>query len=151
MTSLDIDAIYQALFDRLSTDLAGVAKYFTRREDHFESAISQPALLVTASNIVPNREKGLPTTWRLGAKVFMYVKSVDGSASPETQLLELVGLIEASLVRSRSEPGTTDPDDYGTTLGGLVSSVSMTGVELDGGIDTGQGVAVVDLVMVAHT
>lgn len=151
MAALDIDAIYQALFDRLQTELAGDIKLFTRRAEHFESSLSQPALLLVASAVTPSQEKGLPPLWRLGAKVLVYVKQTDGAISPESALLVLLGKIEAALQRKSNEPGGPDADEWGTSLGGLVSSVSMTGVEMDTGLDSGQGALVVDLAMATHT
>ena len=151
MAALDTDAIYQALFDRLQAELAGSVKLFTRRAEHFESTLTQPALLLLASEITPDQEKGLPPRWRLGAKVVVYLKAVENQQSPETPLLSIVGQLEAALQRKATEGGVSDDDDWGTTLGGLVSSIHLSRVELEQGIDGGQGVAIVDLVMVTHT
>lgn len=151
MAALDIDAIYQALFDRVSDSLAGTLKLATRRSEHFESSLSQPAMLMLASDVQPTQTKGLPITWRLGAKFVFYLKATDGLASPETPLLSLVAQLEAALQRQWDEAAVPDSDEWGTSLGGLVSSIQMTNVELEQGIDGGQGIAIVDVVMVTHT
>ena len=151
MAALDIDSIYQALFDRLQTELAGTVKLFTRRAEHFESTLTQPAMLLLASDVQPAQEKGLPPRWRLGAKVVFYLKAVETQQSPETPLLAILAQLEAALQRKSDEGGVSDGDDWGTSLGGLVSSIQLTNVDLEQGIDGGQGVAVVDLVMVTHT
>lgn len=151
MAALDLDAIYQALFDRLQTELAGSVKLFTRRAEHFESTLTQPAMLLMASDVQPAQEKGLPPRWRLGARVVFYLKAVETQQSPETPLLAIIGQLEAALQRKWDDSVLPDADDWGTTLGGLVSSVQMTNVDLEQGIDGGQGFAIVDLVMVTHT
>ena len=83
--------------------------------------------------------------------MLFYLKAVETQQSPETPLLAIIAQLEAALQRKPDEGGVADGDDWGTTLGGLVSSIALTNVDLEQGIDGGQGVAVVDLVMVTHT
>jgi hypothetical protein len=151
MAALDINAIYQALFDLLQTELAGSVKLFTRRAEHFENAASQPAMLLLASSVSPSQERGLPPRWRLTGKVIFYVRATENSQSPEAPLFDLVGQLEAALQRKWDDAGVPDQDEWGTTLGGLVSSISLTNVDLEQGVDGGQGLAIVDLIMVTHT
>jgi hypothetical protein len=151
VAALDIDAIYAALFARLETELAGSVLMFTRRADHWDNTLTQPAMLLLATDIVPQQETGLPPVWKLGASVLIYVKAMTNDTSPETPLLRLVGELEEALQKKPGESVTVYGEDWGTNLGGLVSSIHMTKVEMTQGIEGGQAVVSVDLVMTAVT
>jgi hypothetical protein len=151
MAALDIDAIYAALFARLQTELAGTVLMFTRRAEHWDSTLTQPALLLLATEITPDQVTGSPPIWKLGATIMVYVKATEKAPSPETVLLDLLGLIEAALQRKVSEARGRQGDEWGTNLGGLISSLHMGRAELTQGVEGGQAVLSLDLSMVAAT
>jgi hypothetical protein len=137
------EAIYKALFERLST-IPGLNTK-SRRLLHWDDvpAANQPALFVVQAGEVATRKKGVPATWTLRVEVYLYVQAGnDRDATPATVLNDLLDAVEASLV---PEPGVG-----AQTLGGLCRDCAISGdIETDEGLFGGQAVAIVPIEITA--
>jgi hypothetical protein len=146
---LDREAIFAALFARLQDKLAGPVVYFTRRFEGWATTQLQPALILESDKQIPSSSPGQPTIWTLTAKVGIYAEAMAADASPETALHALTQAVEAALLRDVSEARSIDGDDVETSLGGLVTSCQIAGVETEQGVEGGQGVVWITIRMVA--
>lgn len=150
MAALDRDAVMQALFDRLQEQLAGSVRMFTRRLETYHTTPLQPALVLLSVRHSATNDLGMPPVWKMAAEVFIYLETLESDGSPETRLNALVRQLEEALER---QPGEARPawggDEHGTSLGGLCSSCVVTGVQLDQGVEGGQGEATISISITA--
>ena len=135
------EAIFAALFARLADVPGLVTRSRQFRGWNKVAAAEQPALFQVQGRQGGTTARGMPTKWTLEAELVVYVhKSTADAADPVIRLNMLVDAIEAAL--------GPDPGDVACTLGGLVSSCTITGVETDQGALGDQSVAVVGLSLV---
>lgn len=89
------EAIYSALFTRLSS-IAGL-KTKSRILKHWNDvpAEQRPALFMSQANQIPSTKTGEPTKWILPVNVHIYVQT-DGSTPPGSVLNPILDAIEAA-------------------------------------------------------
>ena len=111
---MNSEAIYQALFDRLSC-IEGI-KTKSRRLKHFNNVPPdvRPALFVTQGNQTEAPVKGLDAKVELEAELYIYIHESDPAIPPSVQLNQLIDQVRAKL-----SPDHPDICEY-QTLGGLV-------------------------------
>lgn len=151
--ALDREAIYAAMFARLS----GLAGFVTtsRRWKHWDDVMipEQPALFLTQGNELPTQDHGEPPVWKLQPTIYIYCRhDADPAAVPGQNLNTLIRAVEEALERTATE--TTGPyggpNEWSTTLGGLCSYVKIDGqINTDEGILGDQAVAVIPLEILA--
>jgi hypothetical protein len=125
----DLDAIQQALSDRLHAKVSGL-KFQTRRYLTFDQipAEKQPAMIVAFEEGNNDRVAGMPSKWPLSAYVIFYVREPnDKSKTSETTIFDLLKQTDAALAR---QPTELYGDDLSTTLGGLVWHCWISRVEV---------------------
>lgn len=150
MAALDRDAILAALFARLQTSLAGDVKTFTRRLSTYHTTPLQPALVLLSDRHSAATDLGMPPIWRIAVEVLIYLETMEADDSPETRVNALVKKLEEALERQANEPRTVwGGDEQGTSLGGLCSSCVVTGVQVDQGVEGGQGEAAITISITA--
>lgn len=139
------DSVYEALFTRLKTKIGtAVVKYERRPFTPMTLTPElQPALALSVGPQHPrNDNPRVPAVWSLGALVHLYARGSESTLA-ETTLDGLVDQVEQAL--------TAQPDELSrnwmTTLGGLLSALSIESVEVFPGTSTDQAIAVVTLVM----
>lgn len=129
------EAIYSALWDKVKT-IQGL-QTTSRKLLHWNDvpADEQPALFQIQIGESPTQSKGLPTTWDMSVKLYLYVNSQN--SNPSTILNEYLDKIEAAL----------KPDISGfQELGGLVSHAWISGaIETDEGVLGDQAVAIIPI------
>jgi hypothetical protein len=91
----------------------------------------------------PEADHGGPPIWVLNLVLQIHAQEVT-SAGPDVQLDELVGQVEAALMRQPSEPGVRGGSEYGTSLGGLVFDCRIAG-QVDFFSVAGTGAAMVEI------
>lgn len=134
------EAIYQALFDKLSA-IPGI-KTKSRRLRHWTDVTQgeQPALFQTEGKQSGQNMTGLPTKWTLAVDVYLYVKT-PAPQVPGTVMNPLLDAIEAALAPDNPIKNTN-------TLGGLVEWCRIEGtIETDEGTLGDQAVAVVPILI----
>lgn len=147
--AVDFEAIQQALYDRLRSQIAGL-RDTSRNYLPWDKVKSQPAMLVVSTHATAQRQSGCPTRWTIGAAVVFYARQpADPARSVETQLHSLVAQADLAL---RVQPGEFVDDDPGTNLGGLVDRCFRSNHIIFHGTDesAGQAVATLLVEMVAH-
>jgi hypothetical protein len=137
---MDREAIYSALFDKLSN----AAEFITvsRRLKHWSdvAAADQPALFQAQRREIVEGEPGLPRMHLLHVDAYIYASTGDPDASPGEMINPLLDAIEAALA--------PDPITNKQRLGGLVEHVWVEGeIETDEGTLGDQGVCIVPLVI----
>ena len=148
MSVLDREAIMAALYQRLVDQLPEIV-FSTRRHDLFIETDSEPAMLVMTGDAVGDSGRGRPTVWRITAHVRIYLRCYDGEVNPEARLNAFSGQVEAALLRAPDEACGWDPDTQHTSLGGLVHSCQVQRVSLNQGAETGDGIADIEIAIVA--
>ena len=85
----------------------------------------QPALFIPDPGVqdAEHRGRGLPTVWRLGVTLWVYVYNAD-TEGPSPKLQDLLDGVEAALRRRDGEPRLND-EMQGTNLGGLCWGVQV--------------------------
>lgn len=154
------EAIFAALFTRLQsiTGLAYTSRIW-RGESELGAITEQPALvLVKGDERMVSQPRGLPPRWELSAVVILVarVTEADPSIAPSTILNGLLTQLEEKLQRSPTEAAgaspiyANNPDlMYGTTLGGLCTSVQFAGdITIDEGAVSLQGLAIAPLTII---
>lgn len=135
------EAVYQALFARLSS-IAGFVTV-SRKLKHWADvdASSQPALYQAQVRETPeNVVNGLAQKWTLDVDLYVYVHT-SGDESPSIQLNQLVDAIEQRLQPDNALQRTQ-------TLGGLVQWVRISGtIETSEGTLGDQAVAIIPIQM----
>jgi hypothetical protein len=119
---VDSEAIYQALFDRLSTHVDGVVT-ISRRLRHFNNVqpIERPALFITQGNQQEGPVKGLNAKIELAAELYLYIHEADKNKPPASQLNVFIDCIRAAI-----KPDYPEMCEY-QTLGGLVEHCWIDG------------------------
>lgn len=119
---MDSEAIYQALFNRLSM-IDGVVTT-SRRLRHFNqvSPEQRPALFITQGNQLESPVKGLDAKVVLEAEVYLYIHEADPSIPPSIQLNHMIDQVRQSIA-----PDFPEVCEY-QTLGGLVEHCWIEGV-----------------------
>lgn len=94
---MNSEAIYQALFDRLS-GIDGI-KTTSRRLKHFNHVApdDRPALFVTQGNQTEVPMKGLDAKVELEAEVYVYIHESDPTIPPSVQLNQMIDQVRAKL------------------------------------------------------
>jgi hypothetical protein len=115
------EPLYAALFDLWPTILDGIVTR-ERRLIHWSevAANQQPALFQVEADAIPERRKGLPTKWTLGARLWLYTNcGNDSRAIASVQVNNMLDVIERGL--------DYDLNNGFQTLGGLVDEVRLAG------------------------
>lgn len=133
-------AVYQALFAKLPS---ATTKSRTLRMWAEVPREEMPALfLAVTGQSVGQLGSGAQRIWTTTAQVWAYVHTQDPDTTPAMDLLAAqLDAIEAALKPTPGQPAQT--------LGGLVTSVKITGVETDEGTLGPIAVAIVTLEIVA--
>lgn len=154
-TAVDREAIFVALFTKLQT-IPGVVT-FSRIFTGFDDipAGSQPAMFLLKGDEHPTFRRGMPTQWRLDARIILAARvlEADPSVAPSTTLNVLLQAVEQTLYRDPLEgpasgaPFQDNPDMMlGTTLGGLCQSCAIDGdIVTDEGAQGEQGGAMIPI------
>ncbi|AOA58274.1 hypothetical protein [Acinetobacter larvae] len=118
---MDSEAIYQALYQRLS-QIDGVVTT-SRRLRHFNQVPSEqrPALFITQGNQQEAPVKGLNAKVQLEAEVYLYIHESDPAIAPSIQLNRMI-----DKVRDAIAPDYPEVCEY-QTLGGLVEHCWIEG------------------------
>lgn len=119
---MDSEAIYQALFDLLSTHVDGVVT-ISRRLRHFNNVqpIERPALFITQGNQQEGPIKGLNAKVELAAELYLYIHEADKDKPPSGQLNVFVDRVRAAI-----KPAFPEMCEY-QTLNGLVEHCWIDG------------------------
>lgn len=130
--AIDREAIYSALWDRVS----GAAQFVTaeRRLRHWTdvSAAEQPAIFMTQKRQHGTAHQGavnLPVVWRLEADLYIYVSSSDPFLAPAILLNPLLDAVELALA-----------PDIGTGLQDLGLPQMVRHARIEGAIEMSEGV-----------
>ena len=140
---MNSEAIYQALFNRLS-GIEGI-KATSRRLKHFNHVApdDRPALFVTQGNQTEAPVKGLDAKVELEAEVYVYIHESDPSIPPSVQLNTMIDRFRAKLA-----PDHPDICEY-QTLGGLVEHCWIEGTievyEAAENMHYDQGIAIIPI------
>ena len=133
------EAIYSALFTKVSSAAGFVT--MSRRLKHWDdvSAANQPAIFQAQKNETPANVPGLNQVWTLSVDVYIYVHSQnDHSVIPSSVLNPLIDAVEYAL--------RPDAVSNKQTLGGLVQHVWIDGaIETDEGVLGDQAVAIIPI------
>ena len=140
---MNSEAIYQALFNRLS-GIDGI-KTTSRRLKHFNHVApdDRPALFVTQGNQTEVPVKGLDAKVELEAGVYVYIHENDSAIPPSVQLNQMI-----DRVRTKLAPDHPDICEY-QTLGGLVEHCWIEGTievyEAAENMHYDQGIAIIPI------
>jgi hypothetical protein len=150
MAALNREAIYVAL-EQLLAAIPGVKTCSRVTRDLGRVApTEQPAVFLSAHKESAKNTKGLPTVWTLRATVLIYARTdPETGNAPSSVLNPILTALENALLWVNGDGAPLAPQSP-TTLKGLVSRVWM-GPEIDigEGVETGQGVAIVPLEILA--
>lgn len=146
---MDSEAIYQALFARLS-GINGIVTT-SRRLRHFNQVPSEqrPALFITQGNQVEVPVKGLNAKIELAAEAYLYIHEDDPSIAPSVQLNRMI-----DQVRQAIAPDFPEICEY-QTLGGLVEHCWIEGtIEVFEAVENmldDQGIAIIPIrILITH-
>ncbi len=122
------DTYYAALFARLQAKVPGVATW-SRKHLHFSRlpAGTAPVGLLLVANQAPEMAFGLPTVWRLGADLVLWVRTTGQEDNLDTVLCELVDAVEAALLADADDTHAGQTATTQSTLGGLVQELTIAG------------------------
>ncbi|MCE5997396.1 hypothetical protein [Acinetobacter nosocomialis] len=120
---MDSEAIYQALFERLSTNVEGL-RTASRRLRHFNNVLpdERPAMFITQGNQQEVPVHGLDSKVELAAEVYIYIHEVDRDKPPSSQMNIFI-----DRVREAIKPEHPDVNEC-QTLGGLVEHCWIEGI-----------------------
>lgn len=146
---MNSEAIYQALFNRLS----GIDGFVTtsRRLKHFNHVPTEnrPALFVTQGNQTEAPIKGLDAKVELEAEVYIYIHEADTAIPPSVQLNQMIDKVRQSIA-----PDHPEICEY-QTLGGLVEHCWIEGtIEVFEAVENmldDQGIAIIPIRMFTTT
>lgn len=144
--ALDSEAIWAALFDRLSEKCPSFKRVSRQRKAQW-GVEEYPVLLVLDDNSdeTPSTDADAPQPfWTLTGELGILARPVEGSTPPTVELNRLVKEVREGLERAATDPlgtgafyGRGHVQHY-TNLGGLVRSLSVTKVEKGAGELGGQ-------------
>lgn len=136
------EAVYAALATRLSA-VAGI-RTTGRKVRHFDDVAppEQPALFIEQTAVEYEGATRHPSKLKIKANVLVYAWE-ESATGPMPAINTLVDAVESLLGRQSGE----ESPSYTTTLGGLVASARVTGIEYAGGNLGNQGVAVISVEM----
>ncbi|MEI1694867.1 hypothetical protein V8P53_05940 [Acinetobacter baumannii] len=119
---MDSEAIYQALFERLSINVEGL-KTVSRRLRHFNNVLpdERPAMFITQGNQQEVPVHGMDSKVELAAEVYLYIHEADRAKPPSSQMNIFI-----DRVREAIKPDHPDFREY-QTLGGLVEHCWIEG------------------------
>ena len=119
---MDIEAIYQALFDRLNTKVAGLITV-SRRLRHFNHVTPEqrPAMFITQGNQQEVQIHGLDSKVELSAEVYLYIHESDPAKPPSSQMNIFIDRVREAIKSDHPEFS-----EY-QTLGGLVEHCWIEG------------------------
>ncbi|HAV5432052.1 Uncharacterised protein [Acinetobacter baumannii] len=119
---MNSEVIYQALFDRLSTNVQGL-KTVSRRLRHFNNVTpdERPAMFITQGNQQEVPVHGLDSKVELAAEVYLYIHETDRAKPPSSQMNIFI-----DRVRDAIQPDHPEFSEY-QTLGGLVEHCWIEG------------------------
>ncbi len=141
---IDVEAIYAALFARLSA-IPGLVTA-SRRLKHWSDVTpaEKPALFQTQGDLIASPKRGMPTAWTLPARVYLYVSTGgDPGGVPATILNGCIGAVIAALAPDPSS-GVQDLGIEG------VSHCQIAGIiETDEGTLGDEAVAIIPVEIVA--
>ena len=131
------EAIYSALFTKLSSVNGVVTKSRKLRHWADVTSIEQPALFQAQIQEHAARMTNQPTIWKLELDVYLYVNTADIDTSPSQILNPILDAIMAAL-----EPASGEVQ----TLGGLVTYCRVSGaIKTDEGVLGVQAVAIIPI------
>jgi hypothetical protein len=140
---MDLEAVYQALFNRVK-NLSGIVTASRRPRLPQDVGLEElPALFQEQMPLsVRYQGENLPPVFTLRADLGIYVDVANQTAVPSSLLNPLIQAVCSAL-----EP---DPDEENQTLGGLVQWCRLGGqIEINEGIITGKAIAVIPVEMLA--
>lgn len=119
---MDSEAIYQALFERLSTNVEGL-RTASRRLRHFNNVLpdERPAMFITQGNQQEVPVHGLDSKVELAAEIYIYIHEADRDKPPSSQMNIFI-----DRVREAIKPDHPDFNES-QTLGGLVEHCWIEG------------------------
>jgi hypothetical protein len=150
----DRAAIYNALLARLqakmnATSTPPLPQPVSRRAKDLTQLgpDEQPAVFLVADDEQIQQEKGQSPKRSFHAQILIYVRTEDPAQAPTDILFPLIQLAEQAIAWV---PGDT-PVLYGssTTLGGLVSHCRLIKLEMNDGLPSGEGTALLTLDLLA--
>lgn len=150
MAALDREAIYVSLLALLQS-IPGIKTPCSRtfRDLDKVDQTEMPAMFLVAGDEVAEHSKGRPTKWTLRPNVFLYVRTdPETGVAPSTIINAILKSIETALMWANGDGPPLSPDAQ-TTLGNLCSHCWILKNEIGEGIDTGQGVAISHLDILA--
>lgn len=154
--ALATEPLYAALFSRLKARVT--AKRFLRRLLDTDQIPKEqmPTVMVIARHAVSDAPDGLPTTWRVGAMVYVVTPPDVGSKDADAAEVTLTGVVDqviAALEADASESGPQHyPDQTETTLGGVCHKAYVSGqIEIYSGLhgEKGEALIPVEMLLVA--
>ena len=151
--SLDREAIFRVLFDRLST-IPGLVTCSRKWEPWEQCTGKQPAIFLATGNETAQAQRDQPTIWTLRPTIYIYCRNDADPTIPGGVVMHgFLQAVEKVLERQPTEGLGSGPYGlltFGTSLGGLVSSCSINGeIETDEGLLQNQCVAIVPLEIIA--
>ncbi|HFX6306079.1 hypothetical protein [Acinetobacter nosocomialis] len=119
---MDSEEIYQAFFERLSTNVEGL-RTASRRLRHFNNVLpdERPAMFITQGNQQEVPVHGLDSKVELAAEVYIYIHEADRDKPPSSQMNIFI-----DRVREAIKPEHPDVNEC-QTLGGLVEHCWIEG------------------------
>jgi len=154
MASIDTEAIWAALTDRLKENASGFNRVSRRRRDW--SIEECPVLMVLddSGDEDPVSDPSAPApVWRLGGELIILARTQDTDEQPTAKLNDLVKNVREALERKPTDPigsgafyGNGHVQHY-TNLGGLIREFSISKVEKGSGEATGKAVAKITIQM----
>ena len=146
---MNSEAIYQALFDRLSGIDGFVTTSRRLRLWNDVAPTERPALFVTQGNQSEAPTKGLDAIVELSAEAYIYVHEEDPTKPPSSQLNTMIDRFRAKLA-----PDHPDICEY-QTLGGLVEHCWIEGtIEVFEAVENmldDQGIAIIPIRILTTT
>lgn len=119
---MNSEAIYQALFDWLSSNVEGLVTV-SRRLRHFNHVTPEqrPAMFITQGNQQEVPVHGLDSKVELAAEVYIYIHEADRDKPPSSQMNVFIDRVRAAI-----QPDHPDVNEC-QTLGGLVEHCWIEG------------------------
>ena len=152
--AVDIESIWQALYDRIESKCPEFVTVTRRRRMDFGME-ELPAALILDDNgdETPSREDDdLPPAWVLTGEVILWARDPGPTdEKPTAKLNDLVRSVRSALERQASESttGTRGAVQFYTNLGNRVRKFAITRVEKGAGEVTGKAIAKITLEMEA--
>lgn len=148
--AIDLDAIMEALLQRLKDKVPGVRR-FSRRDLTIDQVTQdqQPYVGVVLTQAIPEaRSPGsMPQMERVRGAIQVWCR--EKKDDPESPLLAVVRSVEAALERAQLEAPKYDVKEFWTTLGGLVRWVHPVDLQFYQGAEGEEAACIITIEMLA--